>query len=374
MDPFEQTEPLLDRMTSLAEKLIQEHKPGASLPDDNPDLQEISGLLKQVQDLCEFSMKQTIGDGENLIALVQAELEKLEAQTVAAAAAAGAAGAATLAALGKADTPASPPPAPLNALAFADLHEPSPVTYADQVARPLLELPQRVFGPTAPSDKQGKLQSPPQGPRPKDGLVLPRIFAGFASEVCADYTPGRATRTLLPQKPTPLQLLDHLVAAEDRYREAVDFLAHALMGKRVALWWGCLCVWGVTSPQTPPGEQKALASAVRWLLVPTEEHCLAAGEFADSTAAGLLATATANTLSLAPPTLPPIEPPPGLLGDTVAAALHLAATRNGPERLFPSYRTFIALGIRIAQGRYLERKKSPHARDVNEPYWPGQYW
>lgn len=122
--------------------------------------------------------------------------------------------------------------------------------------------------------------------------------------------------------------------------EAVTYAAERL-GKRLAVWWGALCVWyrlrGDDPIESTP-HFAAVDATVAWVLDPSEENRLAAKAAGDlakaSSAAGALASAPFwSEGSVAPPGQPKVAPPPGMAAKFVAnAVLMAAATPVGKER------------------------------------------
>lgn len=204
-------------------------------------------------------------------------------------------------------------------------------------------------------------------PRPSVQASLPRILAATAEVVCQGYAVLPGTRELLEPNQSPLELLDRLVATEERYPDAVMFLAHALE-PRFAVWWGCLCVWHYARTTLNLAEIKTLAGAVAWVLEPNEATRQQAEALtvpvSDGVASKLAAAAAATGGST-------VTPPSSRVGDLVASALVLTPPLGGMEAILPTYRRIIALGIRVAQGHYhFKREEKKPARQG--PFWPGQ--
>src|SRR5260370_35633567 len=97
-----------------------------------------------------------------------------------------------------------------------------------------------------------------------------------AAEVAAVCTLSDEARDLLGDGLTPWDYYE--VLRERRlYADAFRFLAHALP-KRVAVWWGCLCVWAVNREEPQGKFEAVLQPPVRWVLAPKEEARPAAGK------------------------------------------------------------------------------------------------
>ena len=195
--------------------------------------------------------------------------------------------------------------------------------------------------------------------------ALQKVTARSAAEVCRNFDLKEEARPLLRDGQTPREFLDALVANR-KFAPAIDFLAHALP-PREAIWWGCLCVQQAAGSRLSPPEASACKAAAAWVLDPTEENRQAAKAPADAatlrTPAGGLAMATAWTGgSLAPPMAnanpkvpppPPVPPGPYVPAKVVAGAILLAAVKGDPTRIADTQRTFVELGIGVAEGRFV---------------------
>ena len=189
-------------------------------------------------------------------------------------------------------------------------------------------------------------------PRP-----MKKVKAPVAAEICARYELREDARPLLTPTATPREFLEALEARE-RHASALSFLAHALP-PREAVWWGCLCLRQASADALPPAEADALKSAAEWVLEPTEErrrvstgHAEAAGV---GSAAGCLATAvgwTGGSLSPPDPKIPVVPPGPHLPAKAVAGAVLLASARAEPAHIAGVQRSFVELGVGVAEGRF----------------------
>jgi hypothetical protein len=176
-----------------------------------------------------------------------------------------------------------------------------------------------------------------------------------AAEICKLSKDARA---LLREEMTPGDFFEAL-RERGLYTDAIRFLAHALP-KRVAVWWGCLCVWAVNR-QTPQEKfEVSLQAAVRWVLTATKENRQAAeapgrgAGFGDP--AGCLAMAACwSGGSMAPAEMPVVPPPPHMTGKLVGEAVLLAAVKYDARRQRENHRLFAALGAEVFQGRNLWR-------------------
>jgi hypothetical protein len=189
-------------------------------------------------------------------------------------------------------------------------------------------------------------------PRP-----MKKVKAALAAEICARYEPRDDARPLLSPTATPREFLEALEARE-QHASALSFLAHALP-PREAVWWGCLCLRQASAAALPPAEADALRSAAEWVLEPNEERRRTAEKLAEGagvgTASGCLATAvgwTGGSLSPPDPRIPVVAPGPHLPAKGVAGAVLLASVRAEPTRIAGLQRSFVELGVGVAEGRF----------------------
>ena len=194
---------------------------------------------------------------------------------------------------------------------------------------------------------------------------LAKVTASRATDVCKNFDLKEEARPFLRDGQSPREFLETLVANK-RYAPAIDFLAHALP-PREAVWWGCLCVQQAGGTELSPLETAACKAAVAWVLDPTEENRQAAKTPAEaaklSTAAGGLAMAATWTGgSLAPPMdssnpkvppPPPVPPGPYVPAKVAAGAILLASVKGDPTRIADTQRSFVELGIGVAEGRFV---------------------
>jgi hypothetical protein len=124
--------------------------------------------------------------------------------------------------------------------------------------------------------------------------------------------------------------------------------------KRLAIWWGALCLWNATRPNPPPEVDAILKAVVTWLKEPTEEHrrdvekagsVLKFGQPAGSLA---LAVFTSGG-SIAPADQPVVEPTPDLSAKSVALTVSLLL-KQGTDRA-ATRRGFCALVQDVAAGK-----------------------
>lgn len=185
---------------------------------------------------------------------------------------------------------------------------------------------------------------------------LLKIQAALAAEVCAHFYMEKEAHEHLKRESSPREFLEVLLQHHE-YIAAIDFLAHAL-SPRDAIWWGCLC-WqhacGKTESQT---EKAACASAMQWVLWPSDEHresakasALAAGM---ASSGGNLAAAASKTGGNANPHgLAPAPPSPYAPAKAVAMAVKFASNKAEPANRAKCQRSYVELGIGVAEGRFV---------------------
>lgn len=180
-------------------------------------------------------------------------------------------------------------------------------------------------------------------------LDTPSATAG----ILATASPSDEARALVSDDQTPRALLDRLVEKE-LFPDAVKVLALAFP-KREAVWWACRCCRASILEADPPEALAALEAAERWASEPTEPNRRSAQDAAE--AAGLEAPAGCAAMgaffsggSLAPPGVPDVPPADHLTAHVVAGAVMLSAVRAEPEKAPEKFRTFLALGLAVADG------------------------
>ena len=105
-------------------------------------------------------------------------------------------------------------------------------------------------------------------------------------------------------------------------------------------------------------EAKALETAVRWAVNPSEENRRAAEEPAKAAGLEKPAGCAAHGAfwsggSIAPPKLPPIPPAPYLTAKAVTGGLLMLACKAPPLEIGVTYHRFLELGIDIANAKHL---------------------
>ena len=140
--------------------------------------------------------------------------------------------------------------------------------------------------------------------------ALQKVTARSAAEVCRNFDLKEEARPLLRDGQTPREFLDALVAEENRQAAKAPADGATL--------------------RTPAG---GLAMATAWT-------------------GGSLAPPMANANPKVPPP-PPVPPGPYVPAKVVAGAILLAAVKGDPTRIADTQRTFVELGIGVAEGRFV---------------------
>lgn len=180
--------------------------------------------------------------------------------------------------------------------------------------------------------------------------------ASDAATVAADCFLSDQARELLRAGLSAPEFL-WLLREHELLPDALRFLA-LLLPKRVAVWWGCQCVWHFGGHEMTPASSAALQTAVRWVQDPSEANRRATEGPGQSAGledpAGCLAMAAFwSGGSMTPPHLPPVAPPPFITGRLVGGALLLASVLHEPLECRAHYRTCLELGLEAAEGRNL---------------------
>jgi hypothetical protein len=176
-----------------------------------------------------------------------------------------------------------------------------------------------------------------------------------SEQICDRFKPSAEARARIQPGVTPNDFAVKLVQ-DGLFTDAIGFVACCL-GKREAVWWGCLCAWHAAAVRLECAEEAALRAAVRWVLEPTEASrklAAEAGEKGGSTAtvAGALALAAGwSDGSLSPPGLPVVAPPEFLTQNTTAGAVLAAAGQAQPGDLRGACEQFLRLARDVAAGK-----------------------
>lgn len=187
-------------------------------------------------------------------------------------------------------------------------------------------------------------------------MPLVRVTGATAGEICARFDLKKEAQPLLRDGMGPREFVEALVANK-QYVAGIDFVAHALPA-REAVWWGCLCLQHACGGSLSAEERAACQAAVHWVLTPSEENRAAAKAPAEKmgpgSPAGQLAMAANQTGgNLASPKAPPMPPAVFAPAKAVAGAVKLASTKCDPVRIVETQRSFVELGIGVAEGRFV---------------------
>jgi hypothetical protein len=179
------------------------------------------------------------------------------------------------------------------------------------------------------------------------------------AELCKWATvKANAVAQLSPQH-TPRSFFDQLLRQRD-YSNCIRLLPH-LLPARVAIWWGCQCVWDVFAPVPPANVMKTLQKVTRWAVDPSEDSRLGVGmetaseaHEAMDTSHGCLAVAVRwSSGSLLPPGWPELGPPGYASPRLVSGAILRAAVEREPMEYMEHYRQFLDLGMHLVARRNL---------------------
>jgi hypothetical protein len=187
----------------------------------------------------------------------------------------------------------------------------------------------------------------------RDGDEFPRMTVATAAEACQGRTLSPEAAALLADGQTLRAYLDALAAA-GHFSDAEVLLAHCLP-RREAVWWACQCVRAATGPGPAPEVEAAIRAAETWAAAPGDLNRRRAYPVAEAVgfghpAGGVALAAFFSGGSLAPPELPAVPPADHLTGDTVAAAVQIAALTD-PARSPERHRSFLELGLDVARGK-----------------------
>jgi len=188
-----------------------------------------------------------------------------------------------------------------------------------------------------------------------NNLPLIKVNAATAAEICARVYLDKQALQSLQAGMNPREFVDALVERK-QYLAAIDFVAHALP-PREAIWWGSLCLQQTCGDKLEPWEKEASRAAVQWVLQPDEANRAAAKRPAEvlglgSPAGALAAAANQSGGSLAPPHMPPVRPSPFAPARAVAIAVKVASTKCDPSLILATQRSFVELGMAVAEGRF----------------------
>jgi hypothetical protein len=189
---------------------------------------------------------------------------------------------------------------------------------------------------------------------PEPSPPLPLVPIADLEEYCRQIGIGKAALRLLQPELSPWAYLGRLLINE-KFPDAIRLLA-LLLPKRLAVWWGCLCVRQAV--RLGAKQQEALDAAVRWVRNPSPANSQAAeapGKAAGfATAAGCLAMSVSwARQSLTPPDQPSTPPDLMLTPNTVTGVILTAATEEPTTEIKNRQCLFLALGLAVANQELL---------------------
>jgi len=142
----------------------------------------------------------------------------------------------------------------------------------------------------------------------------------------------------------------------ERDADAIKALAHALPA-REAVWWACRCLRAVNAPAPDSHGAAALDLAEQWAREPGDQRGREAYAIAQELGFGVpeawAATAAhwAGSNMNPNPDLPPVPPPPGLVGKAVSGAIGLSAVADDPPVPAERHKQFFDIGLAVAAGK-----------------------
>jgi hypothetical protein len=199
-------------------------------------------------------------------------------------------------------------------------------------------------------------------------LLRPRLDS---LALCQELRLSREARVALTADRDPIGFFRRLAANERLHTDALRCLA-GLLPRRVAVWWGSLCVWEMARQSPTPLVESSLEAVLRWVQRPTRQNRLAAEAPAKAgdldTAAGCLAYAVVRSSgSMTPSHLPVIPVPRTLTAQLVGAAVVFAAVEYEPLRYADHHKLFLHLGEEVAAGKNLWPRPRSAAAVVDKP-------
>jgi hypothetical protein len=195
---------------------------------------------------------------------------------------------------------------------------------------------------------------------------MKKITAAKARDLCSHFDLTPEARPLLNDAMSPDQFLDVLIE-NSHFMDAIRLIAFGLP-KREAVWWSCLCVREMLTPDAPPEILEVLKASEAWVYKPTEEARRGAMVKAERAGFDKAASWTAigafwSGGSMAPPNVPEVPPGETLTAKAASGAILLAAVQREPERATERHRQFLEDGIDIAKGGTGKKKQRPGAAD-----------
>lgn len=180
-------------------------------------------------------------------------------------------------------------------------------------------------------------------PPPPEALV--KIAAGPAAGPAAV---AKLSPTTLPLAPTAETRRFALTLHEARlWHDLVRYLT-AVLPKRDALWWGCLCVWRL-GPKPVGHDHQAFAAALHWVSSPGSQAVAAAQKAALTAGTERPAYWLAQT---AGDESGPADAGAAAVADYLGLAILLAAASADPHHAPEPERHCAVLGLQMATGLF----------------------
>ncbi|HVA49026.1 MAG TPA: hypothetical protein VNH11_21870 [Pirellulales bacterium] len=181
----------------------------------------------------------------------------------------------------------------------------------------------------------------------------PQLIIPDLEDFCLQIGMGKNGRLFFRSGLTARQYFGRLIV-HNLLPDAIRFQAHTL-AKRNAVWWACLCLRSVNDAMAKPKQAEALKAVLRWVMEPSEANRLAAG------AAGKAATFLTPIGCIAMSIFwSGGGHDPLLTANTLSVSLAALATEGDPTKIQDNMKRFLALGISIANRKYL---RAPDAED-----------
>jgi hypothetical protein len=200
--------------------------------------------------------------------------------------------------------------------------------------------PQATIEVAPPAEPSGESQ-PAVVPLAPLSLVATCAFLEFADEFAAPAANAKSADAFIAQ-----------LVEKKEYLSALKLRAY-LLGKREAVWWGCLCIRDELDESLPLVQQAAVKSAALWVGEADENHRRAAEQHAAAAKySGVGATLALSAFwsggSIAPEGNPDVLPDERLTSQGVAAALISAAYFGDGKKAPGRINAFLAKGKEIA--------------------------
>lgn len=146
-----------------------------------------------------------------------------------------------------------------------------------------------------------------------------------------------------------------LLAEKGHFPQAVRVQSH-LLPRRLAVWWGLVCLRELAGAPLSNAEENARAAAEEWTVDPSESRrrrceALAAKTKYDGPGSWLAMAAFWSGGSIVPPEVGDVPPDEKLTGQAVTSSLMIAAVMHEPTKAKVRYRAFLATAPDVASGK-----------------------